>query len=143
MPLRSAVLLQLSTESFTGRWLKQISDSIDSCRNYTADRDGTDLRIGIGQLASELLATNLNLATLLPSATSIPNSIRCRFADCSLDLNALAYTLGLCAILLCWLASVRAEDCVGEWAEIRNRVPNRVRLHHQIDQAFPIFRVKR
>ena len=30
---------------------------------------------------------------LLPSATSIPNSIRCRFADCSLDLNALAYTI--------------------------------------------------
>ena len=80
---------------------------------------------------------------LLPSATSIPNSIHCRFADCSLDLNALAYTLCLCAILLCWLASVCAEDCVGEWAEIRNRVPNRVRLHHQIDQAFPIFRVKR
>ena len=26
---------------------------------------------------------------------------------------------------------------MGGWAEIRNRVPNRVRLHHQIDQAFP------
>ena len=70
-----------------------------------------DLRIGIGQLASELLATNLNLATLLPSATSIPNSIRCRFADCSLDLNALAYTLGLCAILLCWLDSNSVHAC--------------------------------
>ena len=27
--------------------------------------------------------------------------------------------------------------CVGEWAEILNRVQNSVRLHHQIDQAFP------
>ena len=34
-------------------------------------------------------------------------------------------------------------DCVGEWAGMRNRVSNRVRLHHQIDQAFPIFRVQR
>ena len=67
-----------------------------------------DLRIGIGQLASELLTTNLNLATLLPSATSIPNSIRCRFADCSLTL---AYTLGLCAILLCWLDSNSVHAC--------------------------------
>ena len=76
---------------------------------------------------------------LLPSATSIPNSICCRFADCSLDLNALAYTLCLCAILLRWLASVRAEDCVGEWAEIRNRVPNRVRFTSPDRPGLPDF----
>ena len=28
---------------------------------------------------------------------------------------------------------------VGGWAEIHNHVPNRIRLHHQIDQAFPKF----
>ena len=31
---------------------------------------------------------------------------------------------------------------MGEWAEICNRVPNRIRLHHQIDQAFPFFSVQ-
>jgi hypothetical protein len=28
---------------------------------------------------------------------------------------------------------------MGEWVEMHNHVPNRVRLHHQIDQAFLLF----
>ena len=40
------------------------------------------------------------------------------------------------------LSDVATHDhahCMGEWAEICNRSSNRIRLHHQIDQAFLIF----
>ena len=30
-------------------------------------------------------------------------------------------------------------NCVGEWEEIRRHDSSRIQLHHQIDQAFPIF----
>ena len=33
-------------------------------------------------------------------------------------------------------------DCAGEWAKNRNHVPNRVLLHHQIDQALSFFCVR-
>ena len=32
-------------------------------------------------------------------------------------------------------------NIVGEWVEIRNRTSSHIRLHHQIDQIFPIFLV--
>ncbi len=51
------------------------------------------------------------------------------------------YTVPL-RYLLCWLASRCVEYCVGEWAEMCNRIPNRARLHHEINQAFHLFYVQ-
>ena len=43
----------------------------------------------------------------------------------------------LCVYVHTWQCHM--VDCVDEWGENRNRVPNRVRLHHQIDQALSFF----
>ena len=45
-------------------------------------------------------------------------------------------------VLQCCTCTSRTGMRMGEWAEILNRVPNRIRLHHQIDQAFPFFSVQ-
>ncbi len=54
-----------------------------------------------------------------------------------LELSGL-YIVLLC-YLLCWLASLCVEYCVGEWAEIGQPQPKPRPSHHQIDQAFPLF----
>ena len=93
-----------------------VNDSVDSCRR-DADRDG------ISQKRSTIAATYLNLATLLPSATSISNFICRHFADNSLDTNALACTLCLCtAVHVQASFSIHRDNCVGNSAGIHNSV---------------------
>ena len=59
------------------------------------------------------------------------------------DIKLVQETMLHVHVILCvrtWQCHV--VDCVGEWAENRSRVPNCVRLHHQIDQALSFFCVR-